>query len=48
MKRLIFRLVIILLGIIAWILLFFINWKIAILLFFINWGQNEAKEVTNG
>ena len=28
------------LGLIAWAILLFINWKLAILLFFIIWGNN--------
>lgn len=44
MVRSIYRLVIMFLGLVAWVLLLILNWKIATLLFFIIWGQNEAKK----
>ena len=44
LMRLIYRSIILTLGIVAWVLLFFVNWKIAVLLLFIFWGQNEGRK----
>ncbi len=42
MTGLIYRLIILSLGFIAWVFLFFLDWKMAVLLFFIIWAQNES------